>query len=350
MTLLDKLLKASVTDASLLSQSKSFQEPDFIKTEIPILNLAFSGDVEKGFYHGLTIFAGESKTYKTALALFCMKAYLEKYKDAVAVFYDTEGGINEKYIQTFNIDTNRVIYIPVEHVEQLKFDIIKKLSEIEKNEKVFFLIDSIGQIASKKETDDAIDEKSVADMSRAKAIRSLLRMIVIQLNKKMLPCFMINHVYQEMGMFPKTVIPGGTSVVYSANTIFVITKSQEKANDGELLGWNFTLNVYKSRMVKEKSKFTINVNYEKGINKWSGLFDVALDLGFIVKTKVGWYSIVDKETGEISDKNYRAADLISNSKVWENLLQNKTFLKELQKTYGLGNAYCNDFTDEKEEE
>lgn len=332
--LLQKMLKAGSVGSTVLSESDMFKEQELIQTSIPIINIAYSGRVDGGFGNGLTILAGESKTFKTALALYCMKAYLDKHKDGIGVLYDSEGGCNPQYIKSFGIDPNRVIHIPVEHVEQLKFDFIKKLDEIEKGDKVFFLVDSIGQIASKKELDDAIDERSVADMSRAKAIRSLLRMVTVQLNKKLLPCFMINHVYQEIGMFPKTVIPGGTSVTYSANTIFVITKAQDKSSDGELNGWHFTLNVHKSRFVREKSKFPFTVNYESGIKPYSGMLDMAISLGAVVKPSNGWYSRVDLKTGEVEDKKWRAKETDS-SEFWEPVLTDKTFREKVISQYML---------------
>lgn len=300
--LIQKMLKlGSVNGTSVLSESSFFSAKNFIHTNLPILNVAFSGDLDGGMLPGLTIFAGESKTFKSLLGLYCMKAYLEKYPDSIGILYDSEFGISEEYIKGFGIDPTRVLHIPVEHIEHLKFDFVKKLEGISKGDKVFFMVDSIGQIASKKETEDALDEKSVADMTRAKAIRSLLRLITIQLTMKDIPCIMINHVYQSIGgMFPTTVIPGGTAVTYSANQIFVITKAQEKSSDGELEGWKFTINTFKSRFVKEKSKLPFNVMYESGIQKYSGMLDLAIESGEVVKPKNGWYALVDKETGEIS--------------------------------------------------
>lgn len=212
--LIQKMLKlGSVNGTSVLSESSFFSAKNFIHTNLPILNVAFSGDLDGGMLPGLTIFAGESKTFKSLLGLYCMKAYLEKYPDSIGILYDSEFGISEEYIKGFGIDPTRVLHIPVEHIEHLKFDFVKKLEGISKGDKVFFMVDSIGQIASKKETEDALDEKSVADMTRAKAIRSLLRLITIQLTMKDIPCIMINHVYQSIGgMFPTTVIPGGCVV------------------------------------------------------------------------------------------------------------------------------------------
>jgi RecA/RadA recombinase len=341
--LLQKMLKAGSAGSTILSESDMFKEQDLVKTSLPIINVAYSGKIDGGFGSGLTILAGESKTFKTALALYCMRAYLEKHKDGIGILYDSEGGCNPQYIKSFGIDPDRIVHVPVEHVEQLKFDFVKKLEEIEKGDKVFFLVDSIGQIASKKETDDASDEKSVADMTRAKAIRSLLRLVTVQLNKKLLPCFMINHVYQEMGLFPKVVIPGGTSVTYAANTIFVITKAQDKNSNGEIEGWHFTLNVHKSRFVREKSKFPFTVNYETGIKPYSGMLDMAIELGAVIKPSNGWYSRVDLTTGEVEDKKFRAKDTESED-FWGPVLSCKMFSKKVEDRYMLAAPQVSDET------
>lgn len=309
---MNKLLKkmldvGSVSGSAVMSESVFFNEKDMVPTELPILNIAFSGEIDGGYTPGLTVVSGESKTFKSMLSLYCLKAYLDKYKDAIGILYDTEYGITLDALRSMGIDPSRILHIPVEHIEQLKFDFVKKLNEIERGDKVFFLVDSIGQISSKKESDDANEEKSVADMTRAKSLRSLLRLITLQLVKKDLPCFMVNHVYMEIGLFPKAIIPGGTAVTYSSNTVFVIGKSQEKEGT-ELTGWNFNINIHKSRFVKEKSKLPIRVMYEEGIKKYSGILDLALESGEVIKPSNGWYQLVDIETGELIGAKTRAKD------------------------------------------
>lgn len=344
-SLLTRMMKTgSVLGAAILSESSIFAKKDPVTTDLPILNIAFSGDLDGGLVSGLTIAAGNSKTFKSALGLYCMKAYLNKYPDAIAIFYDTEFGINDSYIRTFGIDPARVLHIPVDHIEMLKFDMTKKLEELKKGDRVFFFVDSIGQISSKKEVDDAVDEKSVADMSRAKALRSLLRLVTIQLAKKDLPCIMINHVYQTMELYSKVVIPGGTAVTYSANQIFVITKSQEKGTDGELDGWKFTINIEKSRFVKEKSKLAFQVLYNSGIQKYSGLLDIALDLGRVVKPSNGWYSRVDDD-GEIESKKWRLKDTDTKD-FWDMLLSSPSFKKAVADKYQLSGAASADVDDD----
>jgi RecA/RadA recombinase len=309
MALKDKLLAAgSIKNAMILSESEFFNEKEFVTTNLPILNIAFSGDIDGGLVSGLTIMAGLSKSFKSLLSLYCMKAYLDKYPNAIALLYDSEFGITPEYLTTYGVDTSRVIHIPIEHVEQLKFDIVKRLEQIDKGDKVFIMIDSLGALASKKEALDAMEEKSVADMSRAKAIRSLLRIITPHLTIKNIPCVVINHVYSEISLFPKTIVGGGSAVTYSSNQILIITKSQEKDKDGDLAGFKFTINIDKSRFVKEKSKLPFSVNFDKGINYYSSMLELALESGDIVKPNNGWYQLIDTETGECIGGKVREKD------------------------------------------
>jgi RecA/RadA recombinase len=341
--LLEKLQKAgSVKHAEILSESSFFNVKDCISTDLHILNIAFSGDVKGGLVPGLTVVAGQSKSYKTLLSLYCMKAYFDKYEDSVALLYDSEFGITPDYLEMNGIDASRIIHIPIEHIEQLKFDIVKRLNEIQRGDKVFVMIDSLGSLSSKKEVDDAIDEKSVADMTRAKSIRSLLRIITPHLTMKDIPCLAINHTYQTMEMFSKAVVGGGTSVMYSANQIFIVTRSQEK--DGtDLVGYNFTINIEKSRFVKEKSKLTFQVKFDEGIGKYSGLMDLALESGHVIKPKNGWYQKLGEE------KNYRL-DATNTEEFWQPILEDKSFQDYIIYKFKLSNKIVVDESEEYEEE
>lgn len=290
MSLLDKLQKNStIKDTEVLKDSKFFNEKDLIQTNVPMINVALSGSLDGGLTPGLTMFAGPSKHFKTAFALMLAKSYLDKYKDAVVLFYDSEFGSPQSYFTSFGIDTSRVLHTPITDIEQLKHDSMSQLTNIERGDRVIIIVDSIGNLASKKEVDDATEGKSVADMSRAKQIKSLFRMITPHLTIKDIPMVVVNHTYMEMGLFPKAVVGGGTGSYYSADNIFIIGRQQEKEGT-EVIGYNFIINVEKSRYVKEKSKIPVEVTYEGGISKWSGLLDVALQGGFVTKPSNGWYS------------------------------------------------------------
>lgn len=338
--LLATLLDAGSLNAATLDDSPFFNVREMVPTELPILNIAFSGRLTGGLTSGLSVFAGESKSFKTMLALYCMKAYFTKYPTAVAIFYDSEFGTPPGYLKQFGLDTSRIIHVPLEHIEALKFDLVKRLEAIKRDDKVFIMIDSLGNLASKKETDDAMEEKSVADMSRAKAIKSLFRIITPQLTTKDLPCIVINHIYKEMGLFPKNIVSGGTGVMYSSNQVFIITKAQEKGKDGNIAGYKFTINIEKSRFVREKSKLPFTVMHSKGILKYSGLWDLAAEAGLIKEVSKGWYSTDGKN-------KKRAADIESDVDFWEDLVHNKEFNEYVEGRYLLSMEL--EFTDDSEQ-
>jgi hypothetical protein len=423
------LMGGSLKGTTLLSKSDLMIDPNFIKTRVPLINVALCGDIEGGLSYGFNQIAGPSRHFKTSFGLVMVKAFLDKDPENMVVFYDSEFGAKQQYLTNFGIDGSRVVYIPIMNIEELKFDIASKLEALEKDAKVMFFIDSIGNLPSKKEIEDAIAEKSAADMTRAKQLKSLGRIVTPQLNYKRIPLIAINHTYKTMEMFSKDVVSGGcvlagtkiimangdikniedvivgeyvktkdgdqkvthtwnpetleeghtdcleivldddfevvctkkhkffvngewveaqnlklgdtvdglesrrvklisnvgkkdvydisvdvsesyvlengifshnTGVQYSSDIVWIIGRSQDK-NDttGEMDGYYFTINIDKSRFVKEKSKFAIRVGWEGGIARWSGMADLAEEFDIIksgrgAKNKKIW-EFVDKD-------------------------------------------------------
>lgn len=332
--LLNKLRKnTTIKDSDILADSKFFNAKDMIATTVPAINIALSGKINGGFVPGLTIWAGPSKHFKTSFSLLMAKAYMDKYADAVMLFYDSEFGTPQAYFDSFGIDTSRVLHTPITDVEQLKFDIMQQLGEIKRGDHVIVVVDSVGNLASKKEVEDALKQNSAADMTRAKQLKSLFRMVTPHLNLKDIPLVVVNHTYQTQEMYSKAVVSGGTGIYYSADNIFIIGRQQEK--DGkDVTGYNFIINIEKSRFVKEKSKIPIEVSWDKGISKWSGLMDMALESGHVIKPKVGWFQKVDMTTGEIFDKNWRMADTYT-SEFWIPILMCPKFNEFIEKKYAV---------------
>ena len=331
MSILDKIKKnSSIKESAILSKSKFFTNKDMIPTSIPIINVALSGKLDGGLTPGLTMWAGPSKHFKTAFSLLMAKSYLDKYPNAALLFYDSEFGTPQSYFDSFGIDTNRVLHTPLTDIEQLKFDIMQQLTNLERDDKLIIVIDSIGNLASKKEVDDALEGKSVADMSRAKQVKSLFRMVTPHLTMKDIPMIVVNHTYKEIGLYPKDIVGGGTGSYYSADNIFILGRQQEKEGT-EIVGYNFIINVEKSRYVKEKSKIPVSVSFDGGISKWSGLLDIALESGHVTKPSNGWYSRRD-EDGVYEDKKWRIKDTDS-KEFWMSILKQKTFRDFIENKY-----------------
>ena len=349
MSIMDKLKKNSkVKESSILADSKFFTEKDMVKTDVPMINVALSGSVDGGLAPGLTVLAGPSKHFKTSFALIMASAYLKRYDDAVLLFYDSEFGSPQAYFENFDIDTKRVLHTPITNVEELKFDLIGQLENLDRGDKVVVVIDSVGNLASKKELEDAINEKSVADMSRAKALKGLFRMTTPYLNMKDIPLIAVNHTYMEIGLFPKAVVSGGTGIYYSADNIWILGRQQDKEGT-EIKGYHFVINVEKSRYVKEKSKIPISVSWEGGVQKWSGLLDVALQGQYVSKPSNGWYCRVSRETGELLEPKVRAKQTLE-EEFWKPVFEETDFADYLKNRYSILNEKGIEDGDQSEQE
>ena len=336
MSILDKIKKnSSIKESAILSKSKFFTDKDMIPTSIPIINVALSGRLDGGLTPGLTMWAGPSKHFKTAFSLLMAKSYLDKYPEAALLFYDSEFGTPQSYFDSFGIDTDRVLHTPLTDIEQLKFDVMQQLTSLDRTDKLIIVIDSIGNLASKKEVDDALEGKSVADMSRAKQVKSLFRMVTPHLTMKDIPMIVVNHTYKEIGMFPKDIVGGGTGSYYSADNIFILGRQQEKEGT-EVIGYNFIINVEKSRYVKEKSKIPVSVSFDGGISKWSGLLDIALESGHVTKPSNGWYSKRD-EDGVYEEKKYRIKET-DTKEFWLPILKQKSFQEYIVNKYQIASG------------
>lgn len=334
MSLLDKLKKNSVIKESSSLEKSKFLEPDFtISTLVLAINIALSGEINGGMKPGLLQIAGPSRHFKTNMGLIIASAFLRSDKDAVIIFYDSEFGASKKYFESAGIDTSRVLHIPIMNIEELKFDMMKQLEGIDRKDKVMIFIDSIGNLASKKESDDAIDGKSVADMTRAKALKSLWRIVTPYLTMKQIPCIAINHIYMTQELYAKPVLGGGQGNMLSSNDVWIIGRSQEKGDDG-VEGYTFTINIEKSRAVKEKSKIPVTVMFDGGIKRESGLLDLAIEFGAVIKPSNGWYSRVDLSTGEVEEKKYRLKEC--NYEWFKPIIDSKEFQQKVIERYQLG--------------
>jgi len=124
------------------------------------------------------------------------------------------------------------------------------------------------------------------------------------------------------------VVTHNTGVMYSADNVWIVGRQQEK--DGtELMGYSFIINVEKSRFVKEKSKIPVEVSFDGGIKKWSGLLDLALESGHVVKPSNGWY----QKAGE--EKKHRLTDT-ETKEFWLPILLDSNFRSFVENKYKIG--------------
>lgn len=349
-SLMEKMMKLGTIKSEVLSESETFNNKELVKLDVPILNIALGGIQDGGLEAGTLLICGPSKHFKSNLGLVGCKAYLDKYPDAIMLFFDNEFGITHSYLESVGIDASRVLHCPFMTLEELRADLTQKIEGLTREEKVIIFIDSLGNAASKKEYLDALEDKEAGDLTRAKIGKSLWRIITPHLIAKDIPLIGIQHIYMTMEKFSKAIVSGGTGGILAASDIWILGRQQDKDASGEIAGWNFIINVEKSRRTKEKEKFSLEVSYEGGINKWSGLMDIALECGIVVKPKVGWYAKVDTSTGEVIEKNYRLAQT-NNGEFWNDIIKSPKFIDYCNKKFkSASNKLISEIDQEGEQE
>lgn len=130
------------------------------------------------------------------------------------------------------------------------------------------------------------------------------------------------------------VVSHNTGIYYSSDTIWIIGRQQDKDDDG-LKGYHFIINVEKSRFVKEKSKIPISVSWEGGIERNSGLLDVATEGGYVIKPTQGWYVAIDPKSKKELSKKLRAEDT-NNAEFWKNIYDKTDFKKYVEDRFSVG--------------
>ena len=307
--------------------------PDYsASTSSPGLNVALSGSVDGVITPGHTIIAGDSRHFKTSIALVMASAWLNKYPEAALLFIDTEFGASIQYFESCGVDTDRVIHVPVDDIEDIKFELNRQLGALEKDDKMFVIIDSLGSAASRKEAEDADRGHSAQDMGlRPKAINSLWRVITPKMKKTGTPIISINHIYD--GDHHAKIISGGRKVLLSADAAWIIGRRQNKEGT-ELQGYNFIINVEKSRTVREKAKIPLYVTFAGGIDTHKSLVDIALKIGWLATPSVGWRCFIDPETGEAISDNFREKEAYV-PEFWDDMLANEKFTQAIRNYYRL---------------
>jgi RecA/RadA recombinase len=329
VSLMDRMKSNStIKESSIINQSTIYGQEEVIPTDIPFLNVALSGEIDGGLESGLTVIAGPSKHFKSAFCLKIASAYLKKYSDGLILFYDSEFGTPESYFDLFDIDMTRIFHSPITDIEELKQDIMLQLKGFKRGDHVCIIVDSIGNLASRKEIEDAEAQKTTVDMTRSKSLKSIFRMVTPKLKMLDIPMIAVNHSYKTLELYSKDVVSGGTGPYFSANTIWLIGRQQDKETSGEkeIVGYHFIIKIEKSRFMREGTKFPINVTFEEGIDRWSGMLEHAVEGGFLVESNGQYYTFED-ETGEISET---PVDL---ELYWEQLIKDDSFRSFVRKKY-----------------
>ena len=266
----------------------------FIDTGSYIFNALLSGSIHGGLpSNKITAIAGESATGKTFFLMGMCKNFLDANPDAGVIYFESESAITKQMVIDRGIDPQRMVMFPVTTVQEFRTQALKVLDKyLEQNEAdrkpIMLCLDSLGMLSTTKEVEDTADGKETRDMTRAQVLKSIFRVLTLKLGRAKVPMVVTNHTYDVVGsMFPTKEMGGGSGLKYAASSIVYLSKKKEK--DGtEVIGNIVHCKNHKSRITVENKMVDVRLTYDKGLDKYYGLLDLALKYGIFknVSTRI----------------------------------------------------------------
>ena len=276
--------------ASIVSDGVEAGDVDsFIDTGSYIFNALLSGSIYGGLASNkITAIAGESATGKTFFLMGIVKNFLDKNPNAGVIYFESESAITKQMIVDRGIDPDRMVIMPVTTVQEFRTDSLKVLDHYllqneSKRQPLFLCLDSLGMLSTTKEVEDTADGKETRDMTRAQVLKAAFRVLTLKLGRAKVPMVVTNHTYDVVGsMFPQKEMGGGSGLKYAASSIIYLSKKKEK--DGtEVIGNIIHCKNHKSRLTKENKMVDVRLTYDKGLDKYYGLLELAEKYGIFKK-------------------------------------------------------------------
>jgi RecA/RadA recombinase len=328
-------------NASILSESVLSNVTSWVDTGCMVLNAIISGSLYGGVPVGrITGFSGPSAAGKT----FIINKILAngQKKGLVPVIFDTEAAIDKGSTTGVGLDASKVKYVPVQTVEACRNQIsafLDSVIESKMNGKFIISIDSLGNLASQKEIDDAEKGKTATDMgTRAKGLKSMMRLLTFKAAQAGVTILFSNHTYDDpSAMFPTLVKAqsGGKGPVYLSSVLVQLAKRDEKHDasnkDDEILpeankvsGTTLRALTVKNRFIPPFLEGEMYLNFRKGLDKYSGLKEMAVNHKVITQTGSTFQLLDGTKLGYY--KNWK-----SDEGIWEQILPKLE--KKLKESY-----------------
>ena len=253
----------------------------FIDTGSYILNALLSGSLHGGLASNkITALAGESATGKTYFLMGIVKNFLDKDPNAGVIYFESESAITKQMVIDRGIDSKRMVMMPVTTVQEFRTQALKVLdSYLIQNEAdrkpLFLCLDSLGMLSTTKEVEDTAEGKETRDMTRAQVLKAAFRVLTLKLGRAKVPMVVTNHTYDVIGsMFPQKEMGGGQGLKYAASTNNNISRRKEKVGT-EVVGSIIHCKNHKSRLTVENKIVDVRLTYDKGLDRYYGLLELA---------------------------------------------------------------------------
>jgi len=347
-----KTLKKGNVDVDFLSNNTLSNVKEWIDTGSYALNAIMSGSVYGGVpvgrVTGLIGPSGVGKTY--ILSRVMINAMKKGY---LPIYLDSENALDKDYVERLGGDVSKITHVSVTTIEETTSIIGKTLDKViqhnaaveekakqakergepePQRQKFMIIIDSLANLLTNKEVQDSLDGTMASDMGlRAKLIGAMLRLATNRGATAQVPILFSNHVYDDpSAMYPSLIKKqsGGHKPLYLASILLQLSQNYDKIsstnkNEGSALsekttGCNLRVLTAKNRFIVGQLETELYLSYKNGLDRFSGLLDIAVALGVITRSgpryemngeKLGFASDFEKSK-EFWDRVLPILDLI----------------------------------------
>lgn len=319
--------------AFILSEEDSPTDlDDFVSTGSTILDIAATDRIDGGFPVGrISEITGLEGTGKSLMAMHALAN--TQRRGGIAVLIDTENAVDESFLTTIGVDISKLIYCPVDAIEDA-FAIIEKLiTDIrahdvgEEKRLVTIVLDSVAAATTKVEQESDFEKDGYAT-TKAIVMSKSLRKITNMIGRERVCLIFTNQLREKLNSVPfgdKWTTPGGKALPFHASLRLRITSTgqlkQTVNKISHVIGIQTDVAVKKTRMAPPHRKVSFPIYFDSGID------DINSWLDHLVK-----YSVIKKVGGSYS---YKESKFTGNE--WRSLIQQSEefrseILQELRKT------------------
>ena len=322
---------------------------DWVGTGSTLLDLAVSNKPHGGLAAGrITEINGLEGSGKSLIGAHALAS--TQKKGGLAVYIDTESAVSAEFLQAIGIDTDSMLYVHLETVEDI-FDtietIITKIRESSKDKLVTILVDSLAAASTKVEMDADFDKDGWAT-SKAIVLSKAMRKITQLIARQKVCLIFTNQLRQKLGVMfgdPWTT-SGGKALPFHASTrIRLKNMGQIKDTKKDTIGIKIRAQVIKNRLGPPLRSAEFPLFFDKGIDDYGSWLTVMKDHK-LVKQAGAWYTFVDQngEEHKFQSKDFGAliSDVETQEYIYDSICE-KIILK-----YDSGKLGIDDVTTDEE--